>query len=178
MIFWHGLQIYFVPNFVSQPAPKTTFLEKCSASIEKLVSLTQESLARFCRNTYNIKHQFECIQHLKSNHPLPLHTGVLYLSGGVLESFASLSDCLRHDAAATWAHLDPVLEYIRDRYPAVTKVHFLSDGPVSQYRNKTAFYLASTVPCLKGFSCITWTFTEASHGKGAPNGAGGALKKS
>lgn len=153
---------------------KTTSLEKCSASIEKLVSLTEESLPRFCKHTYNIKHQFQYIQSLKSNlqedeavvhvdysenynckwnreiqeahfggshKQVTLHTGVLYLSEGRLESFASVSDCLRHDAAATWAHLDPVLEYLRSHYPAITKVHFLSDGPTSQYRNTTAFYL-------------------------------------
>ena len=34
---------------------KTTSLEKCSASIEKIVSLTEESLHRFCKHTYNIK---------------------------------------------------------------------------------------------------------------------------
>lgn len=107
---------------------------------------------------------------------MTLHTGVLYLSEGRLESFASVSDCLRHDAAATWAHLDPVLEYLRSHYPAITKVHFLSDWPTSQYRNKTAFYMTSTVPFLKGFSYITWNFTEASHGKGAPDGVRGALK--
>ncbi|MGH0169101.1 UNVERIFIED_CONTAM: hypothetical protein FKN15_056402 [Acipenser sinensis] len=29
---------------------------------------------------------------------------------------------------------------------------------------------------MKGFSYITWNFSEASHGKGAPDGVGGALK--
>lgn len=27
-----------------------------------------------------------------------------------------------------------------------------------------------------GFQCETWNFFEASHGKGAPDGVGGALK--
>lgn len=29
---------------------------------------------------------------------------------------------------------------------------------------------------MRGFNCVTWNFTEASHGKGAPDGVGGALK--
>ena len=29
---------------------------------------------------------------------------------------------------------------------------------------------------MKGFKSMTWNFTEASHGKGAPDGVGGALK--
>lgn len=36
--------------------------------------------------------------------------------------------------------------------------------------------MTSIVPFLKGFSYITWNFTEASHGKGAPDGVRGALK--
>lgn len=90
-----------------------------------------------------------------------------------MESFASLSECLRHDAGA---HLNPILDHIRVHYPAVIKLHFMSDGPTSQYRNKSAFYLASTVPLMKGFKYITWNLTEASHGKGAPDGVGAALK--
>lgn len=41
-----------------------------------------------------------------------LHSGVIYLGGGRLESFASLSACLQHNATATWAYLDLVLRSI------------------------------------------------------------------
>lgn len=187
---------------------KVTKLEECSATTERLVSLTNKSLPRFCQHAFNLKHQFVSVQRHKeglrdteavvhvdysenyickwnkeiqevhfggSHRQVALHTGVIYTVENV-ESFASLSDCLRHDAAATWAHLNPILEYIRAEYPNVTKLHFLSDGPTSQYRNKSAFYLASTVPLMKGFKYISWNFTEASHGKGAPDGVGAALK--
>ncbi|XP_062386091.1 uncharacterized protein LOC134073124 [Sardina pilchardus] len=65
---------------------------------------------------------------------------------------------------------------MRRECPEVTVIHFVSDGPTSQYRNKTNFYLASTVPFMMGFQHVTWNFSEASHGKGAPDGVGGALK--
>ncbi|KAL1258015.1 hypothetical protein QQF64_011259 [Cirrhinus molitorella] len=82
----------------------------------------------------------------------------------------------QHNAIATWAHLDPVLRSIREEHPNARNIHFISDGPTSQYRNKTNFYLASTLPFIRGFNHVTWNFTEASHGKGAPDGVGGALK--
>lgn len=110
------------------------------------------------------------------NQQVTLHTGVIYLSGEKVKSFASLSACLQHNAIATWAHLDPVLRSIREEHPNARNIHFISDGPTSQYRNKTNFYLASTVPFMRGFNHVTWNFTEASHGKGAPDGVGGALK--
>ncbi|XP_063044317.1 uncharacterized protein LOC134438636 [Engraulis encrasicolus] len=99
-----------------------------------------------------------------------LHTGVRYLSGGRVECFCSVSSCVRHDACATWAHLEPVLKKLRDEHPEVNTIHFMSDGPTSQYRNKTNFYLTSSVPFLMGFQHVTWNFSEASHGKGAPDG--------
>lgn len=108
------------------------------------------------------------------NQQVTLHTGVFYNSKGRAEAFASVSASLQHDATATWAHLEPVLKYIRQKH--VRHIHFVSDGPTSQYRNKTSFYLASTVPFLHGFKYVTWNFTEASHGKGAPDGVGAALK--
>lgn len=111
-----------------------------------------------------------------SHEQVTLHTGVMYFNDGQAESFATVSDSLQHDAVATWAHLEPVLEDIRASHPQAKNIHFLSDGPTSQYRNKVAFYLASTVPFMKGFKTVTWNFTEASHGKGAPDGVGGALK--
>lgn len=111
-----------------------------------------------------------------SHQQVTLHTGVLYFTRGQAESFATVSASLQHDAVATWAHLQPVLGYITSNYPLAKNIHFLSDGPTSQYRNKVAFYLASTVPFMKGFKTVTWNFTEASHGKGAPDGVGGALK--
>ena len=110
------------------------------------------------------------------NQQVTLHTGVKYLSGGRVESFASLSACLKHHAVATSSHLDPVLKAIREEHPAVRNIHFISDGPTSQYLNKTAFYLASTVPFMRGFQYVSWNFTVALHGKGAPDGVGGALK--
>ncbi|XP_048092646.1 uncharacterized protein LOC125289715 [Alosa alosa] len=107
---------------------------------------------------------------------ISMHTGVRYLSRGRVECFCTISSCLRHDATATWAHLEPILKKMRRECPEVTVVHFLSDGPTSQYRNKTNFYLASTIPFMMGFQHVTWNFSEASHGKGAPDGVGGALK--
>lgn len=105
-----------------------------------------------------------------------IHTAVLYTVHGT-QSYATLSDCLRHDERAVWAHLEPILKELRETFPQITKLHILSDGPVTQYRNKNNFYLLSTVPFLSGFTNVTWNYSEKSHGKGAPDGIGGAIKR-
>lgn len=35
----------------------------------------------------------------------------------------------------------------------------------------------STVPFTMGFKHVTWNYSEMSHGKGAPDGVGGAIKR-
>lgn len=41
-----------------------------------------------------------------------------------------------HDPAAIWAHLMPVIEMFKAENPETKIMHFLSDGPSSQYRQK------------------------------------------
>lgn len=114
-----------------------------------------------------------------SHQQATLHTGVLYTAEDQSPlTFCSISPSRRHDPTAIWAHLDPVLGMIRQRYPEVKKLHFFSDGPATQYRQKGNFYILSTEPFKLGFENINWNYFEAGHGKGAPDGVGGALKRS
>lgn len=111
---------------------RNVFLEKVHTSIEKLVDLTQNHLSNFSRYIYNIKHQFERLRRLRetlTQNDVMVHIDysenygckytreikdtrigggnhLIYLGGDRVESFASLSACLQHDATATWAHLD------------------------------------------------------------------------
>lgn len=116
---------------------------------------------------------------------ISIHTVVVYYRSKdtkVIESkcFATLSDNLRHDAAAIFSHLQPVINEMKICVGDVKIFHFLTDGPTTQYRNKTIFYLIGNyVPVMFGNSCSTihWHYSEAGHGKGAPDGIGGCLKR-
>lgn len=117
-----------------------------------------------------------------SRRQFTLHTGVAYYKaedmGKQFFSFCTLSDSLRHDPAAIWAHLDPVVKYLLQKCPQIKIVHFLSDSPSTQYRNKKNFYLfQSVVERYPLVTMATWNFSEAGHGKGAPDGVGGCLKR-
>ena len=105
-----------------------------------------------------------------------IHTAVLYTVDAT-KSYATLSDSLRHDERAVWAHLEPILKELRTNSPQITTLHIISDGPVTQYRNKANFYLLSTLPFIYGFKNTTWNYSERAHGKGAPDGIGGAVKR-
>lgn len=107
---------------------------------------------------------------------ITLHTGLIYYSNHDPLPFCSISANNYHGPEAIWEHLKPVLNYIRDQYPTVDTVHFFSDGPTSQYRQKKNFYLFAKYTKIYGFKA-TWNFFEASHGKGAADGIGGTIKR-
>lgn len=103
---------------------------------------------------------------------------MLYLSG-VSNGFATLSESLRHDPAAILAHLKKISDPFLSQHPTVNKLHFLSDSPSTQYRNRKMFhlltqYLPKLFPQIKE---ITHNFSESGHGKGPADGIGGSLKK-
>ena len=80
---------------------------------------------------------------------LSLHTGIQYLADdkvgkASVKSFATVSSCLDHGAHAIWAHLTPVLSRLAQSHPEVDTIHFVSDGPTAQYRNRTNIFLLAT----------------------------------
>ena len=94
-----------------------------------------------------------------SHRQASLHTGVYYTTKGT-QSFCSISDCTRHDPAGIWAHLQPVLRDIRASDDNITTINFVSDGPTTQYRNKSNFYLASVIPRKLGYGRVTWNLID------------------
>lgn len=113
-----------------------------------------------------------------------IHTVMLYYKPPEAEEtqalgMCTLSDSLNHDSSAIIAHLNPIFKRVEELVPQVKSIHFISDGPTTQYRNRNMFKLMITeipsrFPFLKSFS---WNYSEAGHGKGAPDGLGGTLKR-
>ena len=110
-----------------------------------------------------------------SQQQISLHTGVAYTKDQIY-TFTSFSDCLKHNPAGIWAHLEPVMTWLKQK--SNTKVvHVLSDGPTTQYRNRQNMYLFSTKLFDLGFTNGSWNYFEASHGKGAADGIGATIKQ-
>lgn len=115
--------------------------------------------------------------HFGQNLPqLNLHTG-MYYTKGKKAAFCTVSESKRQDAAAIWTYMEPILKDVRTKFPWVTTVHFWSDGPSKQYKNRKNFFLLSEVPPTLGFHRTTWNYFPTSHGKGAPDGIGGTVKR-
>ena len=105
---------------------------------------------------------------------ISLHTGVLYSQENPM-SFCTISPDLSHDPVAILKHLEPILL----QHKNVENLHFQSDSPSSQYRNKFMFrvIIKSIIPMFPNLKKLTWNFSESAHGKGAPDGVGATVKR-
>ena len=80
-----------------------------------------------------------------SHQQATLHTGDLYVSQNDPTTFCTLSDCHLKDPVAIWAYLDPLLDKLHTDFPSVNQVHFFSDGPTTQYRQKRKMFICFQV---------------------------------
>lgn len=116
---------------------------------------------------------------------LSLHTCVYYSTNNEYPmnltkttSFCTVSENTKHDPVLICAHLKPVIENIKLITPNLTELHILSDGPSTQYRNKTMFHMIiNFIAKQSNAKRILWHFSETGHGKGAPDGVGGCIKR-
>lgn len=138
---------------------------------------------------FSENYALKCAQEVQSMHfggsrkEICLHAAVYYtfdfqMSTTEAFSVCTVSECLRHDAPAIWAHLLPLISQTINQNPFVDTLHLQSDSPSSQYRNKYIFYLITKIHVdFPQISKITWNYMESGHGKGAPDGIGAVLKR-
>lgn len=114
-------------------------------------------------------------QNLITLHPKVVH----YRDGkGNLQhtSFVGVTEEGKHCAPTTLSFIEKFMPEIRSLLPDLAVVHYITDSPSSQYRNKTVAAIVACHPFLFDITS-TWSYLESGHGKGPCDGVGGAIKK-
>lgn len=88
-----------------------------------------------------------------------------------VRSYTGIGDETSHAAPTVYAFVSVLVAELPNLLPNLVKIHFISDSPRSQYRNKTIVAMLSKFRCLFGLYA-TWTCLEAGHGKGPCDGIG------
>lgn len=117
-----------------------------------------------------------------SKQQISLQTGIIYYrdkSSNLIKhaSFGTVCDFLQHDAAAAWAYLEPVFPYLMELVPDVEIIHFMSDGPTSQYKNKRFLYVLKYFCKKLLLKKATQNYSGPGHGKGGPDAEGAIIKR-
>lgn len=91
--------------------------------------------------------------------------------------YGVVSDDAQHDKNTIFAYNSLILEDFKKKLTIqMQKVHYWSDGPSSQFKNR--FTLGNLVHHESDFGCLAdWSFFETSHGKGPADGVGAELKR-
>ena len=92
------------------------------------------------------------------------------------KSIVAISDEPKHDAGTAFAILKKVIPFIKSEVGAFNQIHYWTDSPTSQYRNKTIFSVVSRHEETFGAKAV-WNYFEAGHGKGPCDGIGGTSKR-
>lgn len=75
-----------------------------------------------------------------------------------------------------YAILKDIVKKVKEIVPNLTYIHYWTDSPSSQYRNKMAFYIISGHTNLLGVPAPL-NYFETGHGKGPCDGVGGTAKR-
>lgn len=111
---------------------------------------------------------------------ITLHPTVIYRKdeNGKLfhDSIVFVSEVLQHNASMVLAIIKKVVEHVKKSDSNVKGMHFWTDSPTSQYRNKTMFDIISRLKVEYGIMG-SWHYFESGHGKGPCDGVGGTTKR-
>jgi len=109
-----------------------------------------------------------------------LHPVVIYYKDQSNElchkSMVIVSDELGHTASTVLTFIDNIVPEVKNLVPAIAKIHYFTDSPTSQYRNKTIFNVVANHADIYGCKAV-WNYFEAGHGKGPCDGLGGSTKR-
>lgn len=92
------------------------------------------------------------------------------------KSLVIISDETNHSASTVCAFLDVIVPRIKELDTQVKNIHYWTDSPSSQYRNRFVFETIAKHQTIYGMKAI-WNYFEAGHGKGPCDGLGGTTKR-
>ena len=113
-----------------------------------------------------------------------IHASVVYYrerEGEELQhkSYIHVSPINEHNSSMVYAIINKFWteDFAKEKNDlGIHTVHYYSDSPFSQYRNKWIFHLISKHQEMYGIKA-TWDYFETGHGKGPCDGVGGTIKR-
>ena len=108
-----------------------------------------------------------------------LHPVVVYFKENdtlAHKSFVVVSDEASHSASTVCAFTDSLMPRLKEIDPDVRVLHYWTDSPSSQYRNRFIFCTVANHKSLYGMEA-RWNYFESGHGKGPCDGLGGTTKR-
>ena len=109
-------------------------------------------------------------------HPVVMYYNTQNSEESSHKSFVFISNESHHDAIFVYILIGKLVPLLKEVVPNLEMVHYWTDSPISQYRNRTAFKIIS---CHKEYFGVTvsWNFMVVGNGKGPCDVIGGLAKQ-
>ncbi|XP_046544601.1 uncharacterized protein LOC124254795 [Haliotis rubra] len=159
----------------------SNFLSQCTQFREHVARVqTQYAQLRFLKGNLPDSHVIiqmdfaenylcQCLDEIQSAYwnatMVTLHPAVVYFKNNGVLYFGTV-----------YTILQSLLPEVKELVPYLSYVHYWTDSPSSQYRNKTAFNYVLQHPEVFGVRA-SWHYIECGHGKGPCDGLGGTAKR-
>ena len=147
---------------------------------ESLQPKTEFTIQMDYSENYSCMYQDEISAVYYDKHQITIHPMVVYYidESGNQQHFSRVGVTKEksHTIATTLAFLKEIQPKLKEKLPDLQTVHYITDSPSSQYRNKSAAALLANHHIMFG-TTSTWHWLEAGHGKGPCDGIGGSVKK-
>ena len=107
-------------------------------------------------------------------HPIVIYFNTEY--GIDHKSIIIVSDELGHNSTTVLTFVDKIIPIVQDIDPEASTIHYWTDSPTSQYRNKSIIDFVANHESCHGMKA-RWNYFESGHGKGPCDGLGGTVKR-
>jgi hypothetical protein len=88
-----------------------------------------------------------------------------------------ISNETAHTATTVFAIMKKVVNVVKEILPSCKMIHYMTDSPTSQYRNRQIFSIVANHDKIFSGIQAAWLYFEAGHGKGPCDGVGGTAKR-
>ncbi|CAF2963048.1 unnamed protein product [Rotaria sp. Silwood2] len=127
----------------------------------------------FAQN-FKIFYQREVQGYHWNNKQITIFTAHLKI-GDINKNIVIISDYMCHNSSFVYVEKSTIIDFIKNNFPFVMKINYISDGATSQFKNNfNIFNLAHHKHDFGLEAC--WTFSSSGHGKGACDGLGATVK--
>ena len=107
----------------------------------------------------------------------PMVTKVRDQEGNIIaQTYCGVTSITAHSFPTTLTFIDRLVTELKKLHPYLTFIHFITDSPSSQYRNRFCIQMLSRFQSAFNLGAA-WNWLESGHGKGPCDGVGGTLKR-
>lgn len=147
---------------------------------EHLVPMTEATIQMDYSENYSCTFNEEISQVFYDKMQVTLHPMVVHWRNEnaelVHKSYCGISEERAHTVPTTFTFIKQLIPAIKNLIPDLKIVHYITDSPSSQYRNRTMVAVMAHHPSIFGV-LASYQWLETGHGKGPCDGIGGTIKK-